>query len=445
MNNETAASQALVEAFLRLHPGEAAGALAASPVPEALRLLEAGTDAASAHVFERLDPDRAVELIEAMGDDLFRRLWQGMDPGVGSALMSRLEEETRANRLAALPEGLAREMEGLAREMEELMQYPAESAGGLMDAAVTVFSVEETAGEALDRIRSFSGRRILDLCVADADGRLSAVLPLQEVAVAQPGERLGRLAQGPPVCVQAMSSREEVVELLETHKLASLPVVGFEGRPRGIILHDALVEAAQQEASENLQTMVGAGADEQALSPPWMAVRKRLPWLQVNLATAFLAASVVALFEGTIARFTALAIFLPVVAGQAGNTGAQSLAVAMRGLALREFRPRGWFRVARKELLAGLINGVAVAVTTSLVAYLWSGTVGLPLVIGTSMVFSMGMAGLTGALIPVVLTVLGKDPAQSASIVLTTVTDVLGFLSFLGLATLMAGSFGVSL
>ena len=438
MNNETAASQALVEAFLRLHPGEAAGALAASPVPEALRLLEAGTDAASAHVFERLDPDRAVELVEAMGDDLFRRLWQGMDPGVGSALMSRLEEESRTDRLAALPEGLA-------REMKELMRYPAESAGGLMDTEVTVFSADETAEEALDRIRSFPGRRIHDLCVADADGRLSAVLPLQEVAVAQPGERLGRLAQGPPVCVQAMSSREEVVELLETHKLASLPVVGFEGRPRGIILHDALVEAAQQEASENLQTMVGAGADEQALSPPWMAVRKRLPWLQVNLATAFLAASVVALFEGTIARFTALAIFLPVVAGQAGNTGAQSLAVAMRGLALREFRPRGWYRVARKELLAGLINGVAVAVTTSLVAYLWSGTVGLPLVIGTSMVFSMGMAGLTGALIPVVLTVLGKDPAQSASIVLTTVTDVLGFLSFLGLATLMAGSFGVSL
>ena len=438
MNSETAASQALIEEFFRLHPGEAARALAVTPVPEALRLLEAGTDAAAPQVFERLDPDRAVELVEGMDDDLFRRLWQGMDPGVGSALLSRLEEETRAGRLAALPEGLA-------REMEELMRYPPESAGGLMDTAVTVFSAEETAGEALDRIRSFPERRILDLCVADSDGLLTAVLPLQEVAVAQPGERLGGLAKGKPVCVQAMSSREEVVELLETHKLASLPVVGFEGRPRGIIRHDALVEAAQQDATENLQTMVGAGADEQALSPPSMAVRKRLPWLQVNLATAFLAASVVALFEGTIARFTALAVFLPVVAGQAGNTGAQSLAVAMRGLALREFRPRAWFRVARKELLAGLVNGVAVAVTTSLVAYLWSGTLGLPLVIGTAMVFSMAMAGLTGALIPVVLTVLGKDPAQSASIVLTTVTDVLGFLSFLGLATLMAVTFGVSL
>ena len=262
--------------------------------------------------------------------------------------------------------------------------------------------------------------------MVDSDGQLTAVLPLQEVAVAQPEERLGRLAQGPPVCVQDMSSSEEVVELLETHKLASLPVVSFEGRLTGIIRHDALVEAARHEASGDLQTMVGAGREEHALSRASLAVRKRLPWLQVNLATAFLAASTVALFEDTIARFTALAVFLPVVAGQSGNTGAQALAVAMRGLALREFRPHGWFRVARKELLAGLLNGLAVSLVASLVAYFWAGTIGLPLVLGTAMVFSMALAGLAGAVIPVVLTVLGKDPAQSASIVLTTVTDVVG-------------------
>ena len=191
--------------------------------------------------------------------------------------------------------------------------------------------------------------------------------------------------------------------------------------------------------------MVGAGREEQALSGPVLAMRKRLPWLQVNLATAFLAAGVVALFEDTIARFTALAVFLPVVAGQSGNTGAQALAVAMRGLALREFRPRHWFRVARKEFLAGLVNGLAIALTTALVVYFWSGSVGMPLVLGMAMVFSMAMAGLTGALIPVVLTALGKDPAQSASIVLTTVTDVLGFLSFLGLAAWMAATFNLSL
>ena len=438
MTEKDGASEALIHEYFSLHPGEAARALGDVSVPEALSLLEAGPGPVAAQVFQRLDPDRAVELVEAMDADLVRRLWTAMDYGVGAALLARLEAERRAACLAVLPPEVS-------AELEELMRYPAESAGHLMDTSATVFSATETAEEALARIRSFPERRVHDLCVVDADGRLTAVLPLQEVAVAQPGERLERLTRKPPVCVQAMSSREEVVELLEAHKLSSLPVVSFKGRLRGIIRHDALVEAAQHEASGNLQTMVGAGREEQALSGPALAVRKRLPWLQVNLATAFLAAAVVALFEDTIARFTALAVFLPVVAGQSGNTGAQALAVAMRGLALREFRPRNWFRVARKELLAGLINGLAVGLTTALVAYLWSGTVGLPLVLGIAMVFSMAMAGLTGTLIPVVLTVLGKDPAQSASIVLTTVTDVLGFLSFLGLAAWMAATFGLAL
>ena len=439
MNENTNASQALIRAFFRLHPGEAARALTSTPIPEALELLETQAGDRGAQVFERMDPDRAVVLVEHMEEALFRRLWAAMDEGIAASLLARMSPESRTGRLAALPVRLA-------AEMVELMRYPAGSAGQIMDSSVTVFNAEETAEEALTRIRSFPERRIHDLCVVDDDGTLTAVLTLQEVAVAQPGDRLGQLAQQPPVFVQAMSSREEVVELLEAHKLASLPVVGgVDGRPCGIIRHDALVDAARHEASENLVTMVGAGKEERALSGPVLAVRKRLPWLQVNLGTAFLAAAAVALFEDTIARFTALAIFLPVVAGQAGNTGAQALAVTSRGLALREFRPRRWFRVARKELLAGCVNGVAIALVASLAAYLWSGTTGLPLVLAVSMVFSMSMASLTGALIPIVLTALGKDPAQSASIFLTTVTDVIGFVSFLGLATLLAGSFGMTL
>ncbi|MDE2998335.1 MAG: magnesium transporter [Gemmatimonadota bacterium] len=439
MTNDTKASRALIRAFFHLHPGEAARALASTPVPEAIEQLEAQAGERAAQVFERMDPDRAVVLVENMGEALFQRLWTAMDENVAASILARLSPESRTERLAVLPSGLA-------GEMEVLMSYPPGSAGQIMDSSVTVFSAEETAEEALTRIRSFPERRIHDLCVVDDDGSLTAVLTLQEVAVAQPGDRLGQLAKGPPVCVQAMSSREEVVELLEAHKLASLPVIGgVDGRLCGIIRHDALVDAARHEASENLVTMVGAGREERALSGPVLAVRKRLPWLQVNLATAFLAAAAVALFEDTIARFTALAIFLPVVAGQAGNTGAQALAVTSRGLALREFRPRRWFRVARKELLAGCVNGVAIALVASLAAYLWSGTPGLPLVLAVSMVFSMSMASLSGALIPIILTALGKDPAQSASIFLTTVTDVIGFVSFLGLATVVARSFGMAL
>ena len=430
------ATLALAEAYFSAHPAEAARMLTEVPVGDAMQLVVGVNEVAAAAVFERVDPDRAAAIADALDPGPLRRLWSAMDAGVGAALLSRLPPERRASRLAALPDSLA-------SEMRELMSYPADSAGHLMDSAVTLFHPDETAEQALARIRSLPQRRILDLCVVDGDGRLAAVVPLQQVAVAPTDAPLGTLATGPPVHVQAMSSRAEVVELLETHKLASLPVVSFDMRLRGIIRHDALVDAAQREVGNDMQTMVGAGREEQALSRLSLAIRKRLPWLQINLGTAFLAAAVVALFEDTIARFTALAVLLPVVAGQSGNTGAQAMAVTMRGLALREFRPRRWFPVVRKELVAGLINGLAVALIACAVAYLWHGTYDLALVLGPAMIFSMTMAGMTGALIPIVLTALGRDPAQSASIVLTTVTDVMGFLSFLGLAYLLADVFGV--
>jgi magnesium transporter len=184
--------------------------------------------------------------------------------------------------------------------------------------------------------------------------------------------------------------------------------------------------------------MVGASKEERALSKTTFAVRKRLPWLQINLATAFLAAAVVGIFEHTIAQFTALAVLLPVVAGQSGNTGAQALAVTMRGLALREIRLHHWLRISFKEINVAAINGVAVALTTAAGVYIWSQSVGLALVIMLSMVISMIAAGLSGAIIPMILTALGQDPAQSSSIILTTVTDVVGFFSFLGIAAMLA-------
>ena len=432
------ATRPLIEGFFQRYPDEAAGALADLPEADVLPLLARQPHSGAAAVFARLNPDAAVRLGEEMDGELFARLFTAMDPLHAASLLARMDGELCRERLKALPRDLG-------RELRELMTYPDDSAGHLMDPRVTTFQPEDTVDQALTRIRQHRNRRILDLCLVDPHRHLVGVVPIQEVAVADPEEPLGSLARGRPCSVQATSSRDEVVELLEGQKLASLPVVDFEGRLLGIIRHDALVSAVQQDASEDMQAMVGAGREERALSKTTFAIRKRLPWLHINLATAFLAASVVGLFEGTIARFTALAIFLPVVAGQSGNTGAQALAVTMRGLALREIRARNWLRVATKELLAGLANGCAVAATTALVVYLWSGSIGMPLVLGIAMVFSMGLAGLAGALIPVVLTALRQDPAQSASIILTTVTDVVGFMSFLGLAALLSGMFGLAL
>jgi magnesium transporter len=274
--------------------------------------------------------------------------------------------------------------------------------------------------------------------LTDDDRLLTGRVPLQTLAVADGHALLETLAVT-PVAVQATDPHEEVVERFTKGRLASLPVVDFEGRLLGVIRSDTLAATAQEDVAGDMQAMVGVSRQERALSPVSFAVRKRLPWLEINLATAFLAAAVVGLFEGTIARFTALAVLLPVVAGQSGNTGAQALAVTMRGLAMREIRIGQWPRVVRKEASVALINGLAVSVTTAAGVLLWSRSVGLALVIGVSMVISMLVAGMAGVLVPTLLTMFGQDPAQSSSIILTTVTDVVGFASFLGIATLLAG------
>jgi magnesium transporter len=168
-------------------------------------------------------------------------------------------------------------------------------------------------------------------------------------------------------------------------------------------------------------------------------VKKRLPWLQINLLTAFLAAAVVGMFESTIAQYTALAILLPIAAGQSGNTGAQALAVTMRGLTLREITVRHWWQVMRKEAGAALINGIAIAITCGAGIYLWSRSTGLALIIALAMISSMLIAAVAGALVPIMLKRMGQDPALSSSIILTTVTDIAGFMSFLGIASLLSG------
>ena len=209
------------------------------------------------------------------------------------------------------------------------------------------------------------------------------------LATASLDETLGELASPVAVSIQATAPREEVAEVLEKSQLPSVPVVDLDNQLVGIVRYASLVKALEEVTSEAVQTMVGASKDERALSKASFAVRKRQPWLQVNLITAFLAAGVVGLFESTIAQVTALAVLLPVVAGQSGNAGAQALAVTMRGLALREITPRQWAVVTWKEVKVGLVNGVAIAVTCGVGVLIWSGSVGLVLVIALSMVIAM--------------------------------------------------------
>jgi magnesium transporter len=426
------ATNALISGYIRVYPEEASRQLDQLPVREIIRLLDAQPAPQAAGVTERMAPDIASHVLREMSDPSAARLIAAVDPSRVAEWLARLEESDQA-RLLGLAEAAT------ARIIRSVMTYPDDSAGKLMDHRVMVFHPESTAREVLTRIRALGRRRIHDIIVTDSEGRLLGSVALQDVAVSAPSEPLSALYRGTPVSVPVSAHKEDVVELMGSLRLTSLPVVDFENRILGVIRQNTLVAAVQEEVSADIQTMVGASKEERALSRAAFAIRKRLPWLQINLLTAFLASAVVGLFEDTIARFTALAVLLPVVAGQSGNTGAQALAVTMRGLALREVRAHQWLGILVKEIKVSFVNGVAIAATTSLAVYIWSGSPGLTAVIGIAMVVSMVAAGLAGVTIPILLTVLDQDPAQSSSIVLTTVTDVVGFLSFLGIATLMSG------
>ena len=424
------AVQSLVRGFAAQYPGELAAILESAPAEEAAELL-AGTDPARAlPVFLELSLEAAASIVESASDTFQRQVIVEMEPSRAAALLARLDENLRERLLDAVPRSVA-------KELRDMMAYNSDQAGSLMDPRVTMFRPEVTVAEALARLRK-EKTRFYNIFLVDEGGYLAGAIPIQELVLAEPHADLRSLARSSPVSVQAIATREEVGEILEQHELSSLPVVDFEGRLIGVIRHGTLVDTVEQEASADLQIMTGAAREERALSPVGFAVKKRLVWLQINLLTAFLAAAVVGLFEDTIAKFTALAVLLPVVAGQSGNTGAQALAVTIRGLALREITMRRWLRVMTKEAAVGLINGVVVALVTVAAVYWWSGSLGLCFVIGVAMVLAMTIAAMAGAVIPLLLTAAGQDPAQSSSIFLTTVTDIFGFFSFLGLATLLS-------
>lgn len=425
------AEAALTQRFLLDYPHEAARHFEAMPVNDAAALLATQPPHAALRSWQALAPDVAWDVLEKLPEPLALHLLGESDPLTSVAVLTQLEAGPREAWLKRLDAEVAHELRGL-------LAYPEDCAGGMMNPRVSPLRSGMTVAEAIERLRQIRRSGLRELFVVDDEGRLAGRVEVHDLALAARDLPLADITRSVVAFVSELDPREEVVEILQTHPITALPVINVKGRFVGVIRQAELVAAVEEESSLDIQTMVGASPDERALSSPFFAVKKRLPWLQINLLTAFLAAAVVGLFESTIAQFTALAVLLPVVAGQSGNAGAQALAVTMRGLVLREISLRHWPAVVGKEALTGLINGLAVAATTGLAVYVWSRSLPLVGVIVLAMVISMLAAGLAGALVPMLLRRLGQDPATASSIILTTVTDVVGFFSFLGIAALFA-------
>lgn len=430
--------ESLLKNFVEIHPEDAARAFEALAYSERIRILKSLPINVAVALLERMSLQAASPILGELEPDRLAELLIATSPRVASSLLHQLEESHRESVLSTLPEDSA-------RVLRELALYSADTAGAMMDPRVSSISIDLNAQQAISVIRRAPRESLHYLYVTTRDGRLSGVVSIRDLLLAGPRDPIAPLVSDKVVSIPDTMDQEEVLQVMQDRRFVALPVVDFDGRLIGVVRQVDMLQVGEEEAFEDLQRIVGAGADERALSPVSKVVKSRLPWLLVNLLTAIMAAAVIGLFEDTITQVAALAILLPIVAGQGGNTGSQSLAIVMRGIALREIVSGTKRRVIQKEFVGGLINGVAVAVATSLAVFLWrlaagdsvSSGVGLSVVIGLAMIVNMTAAAVAGALIPLVLQRLGRDPAQSASIFLTTVTDIVGFAAFLGFATLM--------
>lgn len=298
------------------------------------------------------------------------------------------------------------------------------------------FNENNTVAEAVEMIRFLSNNRVplLYAYIVDDEYKLKGELVMRDLLISHDETLLKDLMTTDVHSINVHRNKDEVAKEAIDKKYLAVPIVDDHNRFIGCLKYKDIIQYAQQQSGQNLQKLFGAGAEETTLSGVRYKIAKRLPWLKINLLTAFLAGAVIGAFEDIIAQITVLAIFLPIISGQGGNTGAQSLAVVMRGLAMDEIKPGIARKLIVKETLAGIINGLAVGLVTAAAGWWWGQNAFLGLIIGIAMFANMILAAFFGAAIPLSMKKMGLDPAQSSNIILTTFTDVCGFLILLTLA-----------
>lgn len=414
------------------HPADIAEAINALTPEEGAQVLAALTPAAAAETLEQMREEDAQEYVDVLPPKAAATALNAMAPDDAVDLLARLPDERRAEILDHLSEESR-------QDLLALMAYPPETAGGIMSPEVTALAANLTAPEAINRLRQISdeSEQIYYTYVVDEQKRLVGVLSLRDLLLAPAAVRLRDIMIQNVVTIPALMDREEVAGLLSKYGYFALPVVDDQQRLLGIVTIDDVVDVIQDEATEDMHRMVGAGADEHIASSVPFVLRRRVPWLLINLGTAFLAATVVGAFEDTLQQVTALAVLMPIVAGQAGNTGLQSMAVMIRSIATGETRGLRLTWMLVREIWIGLGTGVVISAACAVICYIWRQDLMLAAVIGIAMIVCMILSTVAGAFVPWLMRRMGFDPAQSASIILTTITDVTGFGVFLALGSLL--------
>ncbi len=420
---------ALTALLSELHPADIADLLGILARDNRRALVELVGDILDADVFIDLDGVLLEETLEVLEPVVIARAIAELETDDGVYILEALEEEQRARVLDAVPApDRAQVLEGLS--------FAEDSAGRLMQRELIAVPAYWTVGQVIDYCRETADLpdEFYEIFVVDPRHRPIGVVPLNRAMRSQRPTLMREIMNPDFHPIPIDIDQEEAAYLFQQYDLASAPVIDGGGRLVGVITFDDIADVIEEETEEDLMRLGGVASESDIFQPVLTTTRSRFTWLLINLGTAVVASLVIAQFDATIQQIVALAVLMPIVASMGGNAGTQTLTVAVRALATRDLTSANAFRIVVKESIVGGLNGLLFAVLAGLIAGLWFASPGLGLVIALAMLVNMLIAGLAGALIPLGLARIGADPAVAATVVLTTITDVVGFSAFLGLA-----------
>lgn len=395
------------------------------------------------HLFSLLEVDKASDVILELSDTSREQIIEDLSNEQLTDIIEEMESDDAADIIAELSDAQAKAvLEAIepedSQEVQELLKYADDTAGGIMQSELVSVKKRATINDAFQAVVDAKDdmENIHNIFVVDDEDKLIGVVPLQRLITMKRFTPIMDVIDSDIPSVPAEMDQEDVARLFKKYDLVSVGVVDGEQHLLGRITFDDVVDAIQEETSEDIYRIAGLGEDDTVFNNTTDSVKKRLPWLYLNLLTALASVLVIGFFEDTIKIMVALVFFMPVVAGLGGNAGSQALTLIVRGMALGEITFENARRALLRQVAVGIVNGVAVGIIIGLIAWLWKGIPVLGLVLGLAMIISIFTGTVVGALIPLALRRLKLDPALGSHIFLTAFTDAFGFLSFLGLATI---------
>ena len=421
----------IIDLFSELHPADIADLIDNLEEQEKIRL------------FSLLDVEKASDVIPELSDASREQILEDISDKKLTEIIDEMDSDDAADVIAELPEDQARAvLDGIepeeSQDLKNLLRYEEDTAGGIMQSELVSVSSDYTINGALHAVVQASDEieNVYNVFVVDRDNVLIGTIPLQKLITSKRNSPAIEAIDKTIPCVQTDVDQEEVARMFEKYDLVSLPVVDSGRHLLGRITIDDIVDVMEEESSEDIYRIAGLDEDDNIFNDPAESVKRRLPWLYLNLLTALTSALVIGFFEDTIQMVIALAVFMPVVAAIGGNAGSQTLTLIVRGMALGEVTFENSKKALYKQVIVGVINGVAVGIVIGVIAFLWKGMPVLGVVLGLAMIINVFVGTLIGTLIPLSLKWLKADPALGSHIFVTAFTDAFGFFSFLGLATI---------